>query len=348
MEDLLGISRAELVGSPFLPFIHADDPKLLAVDAAHLLAAKGVQEVLEFRWRDGAGGRRWGSVRSSIGIAESGEPLLYGNPACLCVIRQILDITAKRTAEEELASVMAELRERNAELERSNEELTRFSYVASHDLSEPLRVIAGHAELLARRYEGQLDEDADRYIAFVVDGCTRMRALIEDLLRYSRSGREIELRPVDLTDAMQQVLRDLGPALEECGGSVELDGALPTLLADRSQMIQVLSNLVSNSLKYRRPDVSPVIHISASRVKNSWKLEIADNGVGIPIEHRERIFQIFQRLHGRDFPGTGIGLSICRRVIEHHQGTIEAGESPYGGAAFNILIPDRKTVSNEA
>ena len=342
MDDFLGISRALLVGSSFLPFVHAEDRAALSEDAVRLLADLEIPVVREFRWFDGGGSTRWGSARTSIAMAGSGEPLLYGEPARPCVIRQILDITEKRAAEQELARVLAELRERNIELERSNEELTQFAYVASHDLSEPLRVIAGHVELLARRYEGQLDENADRYIAFAVDGCTRMRVLIEDLLTYSRAGRETEVQLVDVTDAIDEVRRNLGPALEDSGGSLIVDGAMPILLADRTQLIQVLINLVANSLKYRRPDLAPNVHVSACHAGGGWKLAIADNGVGIPKEQRERIFRIFQRLHGRDIPGTGIGLSICRKIVERHQGSIEVNESPYGGTTFTISLPDRE------
>ena len=347
MDEFLGIARDRLVRSWFLPFVHAQDRVVLSEDAARLLADREIPEVREFRWFDGDGQTRWGSVRTSIAVADSGEPLLYGDPARPCIIRQILDITEKRAAEFELGRVLAELRERNVELERSNEELTQFAYVASHDLSEPLRVIAGHVELLARRYEGQLDENADRYIAFAVDGCTRMRVLIEDLLTYSRAGREIEFQPVDLAEVIEQVRRNLARALEEAGGSLIVDGPVPMVWADRTQLIQILMNLVANSLKYRRPDLAPDVHVSATHRGAVWRLEIADNGVGIPKEHRERIFRIFQRLHGRDVPGTGIGLSICRKIVERHQGSIEVGDSPYGGAAFTIVLPDREVLEDD-
>ena len=348
MDDFVGISRARLVSCPFLPFVHADDRALLEADATRLLADREIPDVREFRWLEANGGARWGSVRTSIATTENGEPLLYGEPARPCVIRQILDITDRKASERRLARVLAELRERNVELERSNEELTQFAYVASHDLSEPLRVIAGHVELLARRYEGQLDENADRYIAFAVDGCTRMRVLIEDLLRYSRAGREVEFQPVDLTDAIEEVRCNLGPALEASRGSLIVDGQLPTLFGDRSQLVQVLTNLAANSLKYSRPDLPPAIHVSAAHEESSWRIAIADNGVGIPREHRERIFRIFQRLHGREVPGTGIGLAICRKIVERHQGSIEVSESSYGGAAFTVVLPDRETLVNDS
>jgi PAS domain S-box-containing protein len=348
MDDFLGISRTQLVTRLFLSFVHVDDRTVLAQDAARLLTDQEIADVREFRWLYRDGKTRWGSIRTSIATAESGELLLYGVPPRPCVIRQILDITDRKAAEQELTRVLAELRRRNVELERSNEELTQFAYVASHDLSEPLRVIAGHVELLARRYDGQLDENADRYIAFAVDGCTRMRVLIEDLLNYSRAGREVTFQPVDVTEVMEQVRHNLGAALEESGGSLTLDGELPALIADRTQLVQVLTNLVANSLKYRRPDLAPAVHVSALHVGDSWRLEIADNGVGIPEEHRERIFRIFQRLHGREIPGTGIGLAICRKIVERHHGTIEVGESPNGGAAFTIVLPDSEALINES
>ena len=151
---------------------------------------------------------------------------------------------------------------------------------------------------------------------------------------------------MDVADAMCEVLRNLSPALEETGGSLIVDGHLPTLLADRTQLVQVLTNLCANSLKYSRPNLAAAVHISAVYEGNSWRIEIADNGVGIPKEQRERIFRIFQRLHGRDVPGTGIGLAICRKIVERHQGGIEVGESAYGGAAFTVVFPDRETLAN--
>jgi PAS domain S-box-containing protein len=338
MDQFLGISREQLVNASFLPFVFPDDRVVLSHDSALLIEGGDVPSDREFRWRDNEGGTRWGFVRTSIATTESGGPLLYGEPALPCLIRQIIDITERRTTERELARILQELQGRNAELERSNEELTQFAYVASHDLSEPLRVIAGHVDLLARRYQSQLDETADEYIAFAVDGCNRMRILIEDLLSYSRAGRELSLTAVDVTDVVAQIRINLSRVFEESGGTL-LVGEMPTLQSDRSQLIQVFTNLVANSLKYAEPGVAPEIHISAKRNLNSWELEVADNGIGIAEEHRVRIFRIFQRLHGRDIPGTGIGLAICKKIIERQQGTIQVRESPYGGTAFVITLP---------
>jgi PAS domain S-box-containing protein len=341
MEEILETSSAGLADRrSFLSFVHAEDQNGLATDTSELLTKEIVPDIREFRWLDLKGGTHWASVQTSIAMAESGEPLLYGEPARPCLIRQIIDITERKTTEQELARALEEIQERNVELERSNEELTQFAYVASHDLSEPLRVIAGHVELLSRRYAGQLDDDADRYIAFAVDGCTRMRILIEDLLSYSRAGREITLEVVDFDDVVMQVRRNLGPALEGAGGSFVVDGELPTFRADRRQLIQVFTNLVANSLKYAQEGLAPEVHMSARHEGRFWRIEIADNGIGVPEQHRERIFRIFQRLHGRDIPGTGIGLAICRKIVERQQGSIEVADSAYGGATFAVILPD--------
>jgi len=346
MEVLLGVPRPQLVDGAFLPFVHEIDRCVLAEDSEQLLSVQKVAGVREFRWLHHGGGIRWGSLRTAIALGDSGEPLLYGEPQRPCLIRQILDITEKNNAENELARVVADLQERNIELERSNEELTQFAYIASHDLSEPLRVISGHVELLAQRYQGQLDANADRYIAFAVDGCTRMRTLIEDLLRYSRAGREVAFEQVEMFEIMDQVRRNLAAALKASGGSLQVDGELDSVIADKSQLIQVIENLVNNSLKYAKPSVPPEVQVSTSREPGSWRLQIADNGVGIPEEYRHTVFRIFQRLHGREIPGTGIGLAICRKVVERHHGTIEIGDSAYGGAQFTIVLPQREALGD--
>jgi signal transduction histidine kinase len=200
--------------------------------------------------------------------------------------------------------------------------------------------------LLAQRYQGQLDANADRYIAFAVDGCTRMRTLIEDLLRYSRAGREVAFEQVEMFEIMDQVRRNLAAALKASGGSLQVDGELDSVIADKSQLIQVIENLVNNSLKYAKPSVPPEVQVSTSREPGSWRLQIADNGVGIPEEYRHTVFRIFQRLHGREIPGTGIGLAICRKVVERHHGTIEIGDSAYGGAQFTIVLPQREALGD--
>ncbi|RIH88070.1 Phytochrome-like protein cph1 [Calidithermus terrae] len=234
----------------------------------------------------------------------------------------------------------AELRERTAELERSNRELEQFAYVASHDLQEPLRMVSSYTQLLARRYRGQLDEKADQYIDFAVDGANRMQKLIQDLLSYSRVGTKgREPQPTDAGEVMQEVLRDLEVALRESGARLEV-GELPRLQADRSQLAQVFQNLLVNALKFRRPGVTPYIRVCAQPEGAMWKFSVSDNGIGVEPQYHERIFVIFQRLHSKEeYPGTGIGLAICKKIVERHGGRMWLESSPETGSTFYFTWP---------
>jgi signal transduction histidine kinase len=224
-------------------------------------------------------------------------------------------------------------------LERSNAELRQFAYVASHDLSEPLRMVTSYLQLLRRRYgDGRLGGDADEFIGHAVDGAMRMRELIEDLLSYSRAGRSAAPRPVDCQDLVAAVLSDLETAVERADARVEV-GELPAVLGDRMQLRQVFQNLLANALKFRSgPGVR--VWVQASRSACGWSFTVADDGIGIPPEQQERVFEMFQRLHGRDdYEGTGIGLAICRKIVEHHGGSIAACGRPGGGTAFRFELP---------
>jgi PAS domain S-box-containing protein len=243
------------------------------------------------------------------------------------------DITARRKAEEHLMKTMTELK-------RSNDELEQFAYVASHDLQEPLRMVASYTELLAQRYEGRLDSDADEFIAFAVDGCHRMQGLIQDLLSYSRAGANGEaLKEVSGEDALEKALRNLRATINESKAIVTHD-SLPAILTNETQLVQVLQNLVGNAIKYRSTE-APHVHVAATKNGNhEWIFSVRDNGLGIAPEYFERIFILFQRLHGqKEFEGTGIGLAVCKKIVERLGGRIWVESQPGKGSTFFFTLP---------
>jgi signal transduction histidine kinase len=251
-------------------------------------------------------------------------------------------IAERRQAEEEVRRLNAELEQRvarrTAELERSNQELEQFASVASHDLQEPLRMVASYTQLLQRRYKGRLDEDADELIGYAVDGVLRMRTLILDLLAYSkveRSGGPFE--PVETEDALQAALQSLRLAAEESQARITHD-PLPSVQADSTQLVQLLQNLLGNAIKYRGA-APPRVHVAAERADGEWRFCVRDHGIGIDPQYAERIFLPFKRLHGPQVPGTGIGLAIAKKIVERHGGRIWVESQPDEGAAFFFTLP---------
>jgi len=248
------------------------------------------------------------------------------------VTAAIRDITTRKTAETHLIHKVEELN-------RSNEELGQFAYIASHDLQEPLRMVASYTQLLSRRYKGKLDSEADDFISFAVDGANRMQRLIQDLLAYSRVGTKgTDLLDYSSEDALQQALINLRAPIGDSGALVTHD-PLPTVLADEMQLIQLFQNLVGNAIKYQSPGV-PVIHVSAAmNVEKKWIFSIRDNGLGIDPQYFEKIFGMFQRLHKREeFAGTGIGLAICKKIVERHGGNISVESQPGHGSTFRFTL----------
>ncbi|MER6830259.1 ATP-binding protein [Streptosporangium sp. NPDC000563] len=226
------------------------------------------------------------------------------------------------------------------ELKRSNAELEQFAYVASHDLQEPLRKIASFCQMLQQRYASQLDERANTYIDFAVDGAKRMQVLINELLTFSRVGR-ITREPVemDLNDVIDRALSNLSAAVEESGAEIEV-GELPAVVGDRTQFVMLWQNLIGNSLKFRDPDRAPRVTIESERIDGEVRMTVTDNGIGISPTFAEKIFIIFQRLHQRDaYEGTGIGLALCRKIVEQHGGTIRLDTEYDEGARFVITFP---------
>ena len=245
----------------------------------------------------------------------------------------------RKRAEEALARHADELAHANGELARSNRELEQFAYVASHDLQEPLRMVASYTQLLRRRYQGKLDQDADEFITFAVDGVNRMKQLISDLLDFSRAGtRGVEPVPTLVSTALERSLLNLQASLRESGARVSHD-PLPEVLADEGQLVQLFQNLIGNAFKFRQPDQPPRIHVSAKPLGDGWELSVKDNGIGIAPEYFERIFVLFQRLHTRnEYPGTGIGLALCKKIVERHGGRIRVESRQGEGSTFFFTL----------
>lgn len=242
------------------------------------------------------------------------------------------EITQRKRAEEQL-------QRKAEELIRSNQDLEQFAYVASHDLQEPLRMVSAYTQLLGERYRGRLDDTADTYIGYAVEGASRMQALIQDLLAFSRVGRRAhERKIIDCTGVLDEVTKNLHALVAECGAGLNV-GTLPLVFADRSQMVQLFQNLIGNALKFRA-EKNPVVSISAEKKGDEWIFAVADNGIGIAPEHRQRIFEIFQRLNSRaDYPGNGIGLSICKKIVEQYGGRIWAESEVGKGSTFKFSLP---------
>lgn len=236
-------------------------------------------------------------------------------------------------------SSQKELEKKVKELARSNEELEQFAYVASHDLQEPLRMISTYAELLSKQYEGKLDDKADGYIHYAVDGAVRMQTLIHDLLEFSRIGRtETRLQATDCGEELKHVVSNLQAAIDE-SGAVVTSGPLPIVMARAIQLRQVFQNLVGNAIKFH-DGKPPAIQVSAERKNTEWVFSVVDNGISIAPENAERIFAIFQRLHTRsEYPGNGIGLAICKKIVEQHGGTIWVEPRATEGATFKFTWP---------
>ena len=242
------------------------------------------------------------------------------------------DIGARKRVEREFARWRDQLAKSNAELER-------FAYVASHDLQEPLRMVASYLQLIAQRYKGRLDADADEFIAYAVDGANRMKTMIADLLKYSRAGEGDAFETIDAGVALDQALANLQLAIAETGATVTR-GPMPMVRGIAPEIAELFQNLISNALKFHAAQ-PPQIHISADRTGSAWEFAVGDNGIGIAPEYKDKIFEIFRRLHSREkYPGTGIGLTVCRKIVLHHGGQIGVESEVGTGATFRFTLPD--------
>ncbi len=275
----------------------------------------------------------YGRQGEKIYAEVSASPIKDENGNVVQVVHVSRDITDRKRAEEERERLLSDIA-------RSNKELEQFAYVASHDLQEPLRMVSSYVQLLEKKYKGRLDEKADKYMQFAVDGAQRMQKLIEALLDYSRiATRGAEFRSVNTNDIFSQAVSNLEASITESHALITKDD-LPTISGDETQLIQLFQNLIGNAIKYRKPETAPSVNISAGKDRQGWTFSVSDNGIGIEPRHFDQIFQIFQRLHARgEYPGTGIGLAICKRIVERHHGRIWVKSSPGEGATFFFTIP---------
>lgn len=318
----LGFTTEELSAVPYVEFVHPDDRASTLAEAARLRV--GMDTVsFENRYRCKDGTYKW---LRWCAHADFNTGLVYA------IAR---DITERKCAEDKL-------RETAAELMRSNDELSQFAYIVSHDLQEPLRMVASFLQLLEKRYEAVFDADGRKFIRFAVDGAKRMQSLIQDLLSLSRV--QTQAKPATSTDCAQlfrNVMENLQIAVAEAKATVTCD-RLPVIVADGTQIAQIIQNLIDNALKFRGTEAVK-IHVGAIRRKDGWEFSVSDNGIGIEPEFYDRVFGIFQRLHSSAaFPGTGIGLAVCKKIVELHSGRIWVQSKPGSGATFFFAIPDKK------
>jgi PAS domain S-box-containing protein len=324
MEALYGLQPGGFgkTYAEWVRLIHPDD-RPQTEEALRRSLQQGTLET-EFRavWPDGT--VRWLAARGVV--FKNGD----GTPRRLVGVN--IDITERRKTEEDMARLLSEL-------QRSNKELEQFAYIASHDLQEPLRMIASYVQLLEQKYKGRLDEKADKYIYFAVDGALRMQNLIEALLAYSRvTTRGAPFDPVDTNLVFTHVVVNLSAVIKENHAVVTKD-PLPTVRGDEAQLAQLFQNLIGNAIKFRKPDTPPLVHVSAKKARKQWAFSVRDNGIGMEAKYFDRIFQIFQRLHTHaEYPGTGIGLAICKRIVERHGGRIWLESAPGEGTTFFFTL----------
>lgn len=325
-ELMFGWKAEEILGKRLndWQFVYPDDLEFVHQKALQLLNPESLPEIVENRNLNKDGNMLYCQWYNSVLFDESN--------AVVSILSLVQDQTERKHGEEQLQQL-------NQQLQLSNQELEQFAYVASHDLREPLRKIRSYSDLLVKRYQGQLDERADKYISYITDSVIRMQALITDLLTYSRVSRnELVLEPTDLGQILQQTLTDLSPMIEENQAIINAP-PLPIVQANPLQIGQVLQNLIANAIKFRR-EQPPQININADYQNNFWQISIKDNGIGIDPNYKERIFAIFQRLHYREeYPGTGIGLAICQKIVERHGGKIWVESELGQGSTFYFTLP---------
>lgn len=333
-ERLKGYRADEIVGQHFSRFYTAEDIAKGKPDyELRMASSEGRFEDEDWRLRKD-GSRFWANVVITALRDPSGSVTGF--------VKITRDLTARKQAEDQAQRYSEELR-------RSNQELEYFAYVASHDLQEPLRAVSSFSQLLARRYRGKLDADADEFITFIVEGATRMQNLINDLLAFSRIGtRGAPFASVHGDDSFKAACENLEISIADSGAIITHD-PIPALIADQTQLTQLFQNLIGNAIKFRRAAETPRIHVSVALEDAAWHFSVRDNGIGIDPQFFERVFIIFQRLHGRnEYPGTGIGLAICKKIVERHSGQMWVESTLGEGTTFHFTIPLERSESDES
>jgi len=330
-ERMYGYPAADIVGrraEELLP-----DRTRAELLAAHRTALAGERVERFDSWHQRSDG-------SLIPVNVSASPLRDSSNMVVAVVTTVADISVRVYLAAELEQVRGHLQRQNTALTRSNRDLEQFAYVASHDLSEPLRVMSSYVDQLERRYNDVLDDRARRYMHHIVDASSRMRALIDDILDYSRFLRAAsDSSLIDTNDVVSRALRTLAAPLAEAGAVVDVSD-LPPVWSDQTHLESLVSNLLSNAVKFRTPEGAARIEVSAVDSDGWVTLRVDDNGIGIAPEYRERVFRMFQRLHVREaYVGTGIGLAICQQIVELQGGRIWVDESHLGGARFSCTLP---------
>jgi len=317
---ILGYEEDELTGRPSLGYVLTEDRDIVRENAVRMLKGECAQGY-EFRIITKQAKIKW--------VMETVAPVMYARKRA--TLGSLIDVTERKLVEERL-------RQSTLEIQRSNAELEQFAYVISHDLQEPLRMVASYTQLLAKRYANQLDADADEFISYAVDGAKRMQTLLHELLDYSRVGtRGKPFSLVNCEHVADQAMANLKIAIEECGATVSYE-VLPTVMGDEGQLVRLFQNLIGNAIKFRREE-PPHVYISALRRQNVVTFSVKDNGIGIDPQHSQSVFEIFRRLHTKEeYPGTGMGLAICKKIVERHGGHISVQSQPGQGSTFHFTI----------
>ncbi|MFP3975755.1 MAG: sensor histidine kinase [Chloroflexota bacterium] len=323
LAQIWGGSPEEMIGIPFSQYLHPDSRTQVEEHYHRRLAGEEVPSIYEatILYKDG------GTLEVEI---NAGVITYQGRAASLAFVR---DISERKRAEKKLE-------EARADLERSNKELEHFAYIVSHDLQEPLRMVSSYMKLIEKRYNDVLDESGREFVYYAADGSRRMQELLNDLLSYCRvSTRGKPIQPVDCDAVLESVVVMLGMAIRDADARVTWDD-MPQIVGDESQLVQLFQNLIANALKYRGNE-PPRIHISATEKHNEWLFSVQDNGVGIDPQFKERVFLIFERLHRQEYEGTGVGLAVCKKIVERHGGQIWLESEPGQGTTFHFTIPRR-------